>query len=93
MTTQFESYNGTILNIDCRDDNISRIKLKYSNSEEEGFEIVRFELPDSYIGRTIQVNNSTWRTEEGFNLSRQEIITVNGLEMTVIQSVRRLPYG
>ena len=96
-----ESYSGIIVGIDCRDEvtretksfliepskyNISRIKMKYQNGEE-GYELVNFDLPESYIGRTVQVNNSTWRNQNGIVVSRQEIVNRGGLELLSISVI------
>ena len=89
-----ESYSGTIIGIDCRDKitretaspliepseyKISRIKIRRQDGGE-GYELVNFDLPESYVGRIVQVNNSMWRSQNGTVVSRQEVISLGGLE-------------
>lgn len=101
MGYDIESYAGTILGIDCKTrvtretaPNLlepacgfqkSRIRIRYERSSKEGYETVNFDLPESYIGREVQINNSTWRNETGIVVERQEIVSLNGLERIAIQ--------
>lgn len=93
-----ESYSGTILSIDCRDKctaesteflvprehHVSRIRIENQEGLEH-YELVRLDLPDSYVGRFVEVNNSTWRDESnGVLTERQEIVSRGGLEVISI---------